>query len=171
MPTLSTGGGSRHPPMHNGEHTSPWFALHYVHTHIPNISVHDLVKLVASIGQETHGKYTYEGVVNATHSYQHDKSMPDVGTAWVGHVSDVIKAAARHGQPGLVKGFSYTGKDIPGSGGKSNLQKISDSGAANGVISATKSVGGVLGGFSSLLSNPTYLLIIIVLIVVLVVKK
>lgn len=156
----------KHPPTHHGgDHTSAWFATQYVHNHIPDITPHDLVRLVASIGAETKGKYSYQSVVNATNMYQHDKSYPSVKN-WTAHVHDVIQAAARHGQKSWVSGFAYTSKDIPGTGGPSNIQKAAIA-TGNGLSDVGHAIGSATGG---LFSGPVMILVVIV-VVVLVVKK
>lgn len=158
-----------HPPYHGGDHTSAWFATQYIHNHIPNISPHDLVRLVASIGQETNGKYTYQSVVHAAGNYSHDGSFPNVGTKWTAHVHDVILAAVHHGRKAWVKGFAYSSKDLPHTGGPSNLQKgaIDITPGLHDIGGAFSSLGGGLGG---LLKSPLLILVIIVVIVI-VIKK
>lgn len=156
----------RHPSTHHGgDHTSAWFATQYVHNHIPDIGAHDLIRLVASVGAETKGKYTYQSLVNATSNYQHDKSYPSVKN-WTAHVPDVIKAAVRHGHKSWVQGFSYTSKDIPGSGGPSNIQKGAIA-VGNGVSGVGHAIESATGG---LFSGPVLILVVIV-VIVLVVKK
>lgn len=162
-----------HPPLvapaTNSAATSPWFALRYVKNAIPSISPQDLVQLVASVGAETKGHYTFQSVINATKQYEHDGTIPNSpgkpGTSgsWISHVSEVIRAAVNHGKQSWVKGFGYSSKDIPGTGGPSTIQKVATSGAANTVVSGFGDLGKLFSGSNFI----GIILIVIILVVVL----
>ena len=160
---------SGHPPSHHGSGgTSAWFAVQYVHNHIPNISSHDLIRLVSSIGAETHGKYTYQSIVNATSGYLHDGSFPQ-GQAtgnWSKYIPQVILAAKHHGHKSWISGFAFTPSDVPGTGGPNNIQKAAIA-TSNGLSDVGNAIGSATGG---LFSGPILILVVIV-IIVLVVKK
>lgn len=173
MTTLASGGG--HPPLQASSHTSTWFALRYVKEHVPHISVHDLIRLVASVGAETHGEYTFQSLHNAVTQYQHDGSFPSqrdhTGKDWKGYVGSVILAAKRHGHKDWVSGFGYTSKDVPGSGGPSTIQQIADSGAGNAVVNAGSAVGSAFGDLFGGIGKHLVVVLVILLIVVLVARR
>lgn len=166
-----------HPPLvappSGGSPTSPWFALRYVKNAVPDISAHDLVVLVSSIGAETKGRFTFASIMHATKDYKEIGVLPAVSNgSWHTYVGRVIHAASTHHHKNWISGFSYNSKDIGGgTGGPSNLQKVADSGAANAVVGGVKGIGSAFGDVGKLLKSPIMLIVLVLVIVLIVSKK
>lgn len=167
---------AKHPPSTSSDHTSAEHALVYVHSEIPGISSNDLVKLVASIGAETHGKYTMQTIINATNAYKNGNGI-NAPTNWRTYIGKVIQAGSRHGQKTWVAGFTDTLNDPSQGNGPTTIE----SGAIhvqNGINGATKTVsnvasgvGNLAGGIGDLFTSPVIILLVVALVVILVAKK